>query len=186
VLLPPAVSWILTVTLAVAGGCFGYQCVRPVPGVAGRVSPVLHVTMCAAMVAMAWPWGTRVPQRPQAALFAAGALWFLVSAARARRMSRAVAHAHHTLMALVMVWMVAAPPAAHARAGHAGHAAMTGMTGPPPASVMFAAYFALAALVWLADAATATGPDRTVRRLAGAAGHAAMSAGAGVLTLAMS
>lgn len=183
-LLSPAVSWVLTVTLAAAGGCFVHQCLRPVA--CGRISPLLQVVMCAAMVTMAWPWGARVPHRPQAALFAAGALWFLASAARARRMSRAMADAHHALMAVVMVWMPATPPAAHDRAGHTDHGAMTGMTGPLPGAVLLTAYFALAALVWLADAATATGPDRTVRRLADAAGHAAMSAGAGVLTLALS
>lgn len=184
-LLPPAVSWILTVALAAAGGCFAHRCLGPAPGVAARVSSLLHVAMCAAMLAMAWPWGTRVPAPPQVAVFAAGALWFVASAARTRRTSRALADAHHALMAAVMVWMLAAPASAHDRAGHRAMPGMGGTDGPPPGAVMFAAYFTVATLVWLAEAGAATGTGRSARHLATAAAHATMSAAAGVLTFAL-
>jgi hypothetical protein len=180
----------LTVVFACSGGWFLYRSARVEPGVADRISLLLHTVMCAAMIAMVWSWGARIPHWPQVAVLGSIALWFLVLAVRAQRMTRALREAHHALMAAVMVWMAGAPMPVHAGAsvpaGHGAMAGMAGMTGPSPAAVVLAAYSLLTALVWLAEAGTATGPEPYLRRMSKAAGHAAMSAGTGVLVLTMS
>ncbi|WP_345353729.1 DUF5134 domain-containing protein [Actinoallomurus liliacearum] len=170
-------------------GWFLYQSACSTAGAAERISLVLHAVMCLVMIPMVWPWGARVPHGPQAAVLGASAAWFVASAVRARRMTPAVKDAHHALMSAVMAWMVVMPMplptdgAAPRMDG--GHAAMGRMSGPAPAAVTLAAYCLVAAVVWLAEAGTATSPESPARRLPAAAGHAAMSLGAGVLTLAM-
>lgn len=184
--LPPSACWILTVVFACSGGWFLYRCARSVSGVTDRISLLLHAVMCLAMIAMIWPWGARLPHRPQVALLGSSVLWFLVLAVRARRMTRALREAHHALMAAVMVWMVGVSMPMPGRAGAVapeGHTAMAGMNGPPPAAVMLAVYSLVAAFIWLAEAGTAAGPEPSLHRLSRVAGHAAMSAGTGVLIL---
>ncbi|MDN3353633.1 DUF5134 domain-containing protein [Actinomadura sp. DC4] len=176
--LPSYACWCLTVAFACAGGWFLYRCARSTAGAAERLSLFLHVVMALVMIPMVW--GARVPHTPQVAVLAATVAWFAVLAVRAGRMMPAIQHAHHALMAAVMIWMVVMPAPAGGPVSH--HAGMAPMGGPAPAAVTLAGYFFLAAAVWLAEAGTATGP----RRLPAAAGHAAMSLGTAVLTLAMS
>ncbi|GLY75232.1 DUF5134 domain-containing protein [Actinoallomurus iriomotensis] len=188
--LPPSAGWCLSVVFACSGGWFLYQCVRATAGTAERISLFLHAVMCLVMIPMVWPWGARIPHGPQVTLLGAGVVWFVVSAVRERRMTPAIRDAHHALMAAMMAWMVITPMPVP-RDGPAprmagGHAAMAQMSGPTPAAVTLAAYCLVATVVWLAEAGTATGPQPLIRRLPSAAGHAAMSLGAGVLTLAMS
>jgi Domain of unknown function (DUF5134) len=149
------------------------------------------------MIPMVWPWGARVPHGPQVAVLGSGVVWFVVLAVRARRMMPAIKDAHHALMAALMVWMVVMPMPARSNIsapGTGGQAGMGHRNGPAPAAVTLAAYCLVATVIWIVEAGTTTGTaastaagtERPGHRLPAAAGHAAMSLGAGVLTLAMS
>jgi hypothetical protein len=184
--LHPSACWLLTVVFACSGGWFLYHCAHSTPGIANRISLLLHAAMCVVMIIMVWPWGTRVPHGPQIALLGSGMVWFAVLAVRARRTTHAIKDAHHAVMAAVMVWMVAMPMPGHAEASaHGGHAAMAQTSGPSPAAQILATYCLVAALGWIAQVSTAAGRERSLHRLSSAAGHAAMTVGTGVLTLAM-
>ena len=188
--LPLIACWFLTAAFACSGGWFLYQCTRSGVGVADRVSMLLHTVMCLAMIPMLWPWGARVPDGPQIAVLGSGVVWFAVRAAGARRGMPAIKDAHHALMAALMVWMVVMPmPAQSDASAHStggGHTAMGHVQGPAPGIVMLAAYCFVALVIWLVEAGIAARTQRSIHRLPAAAGHAAMSLGAGVLTLAMS
>lgn len=190
VFLPPFASWSLTVVFSCLGGWFLYQGARTANGAADRISSFLHAVMCVAMIVMVWPWGARIPHGLQVAVLGTGAVWFVVLAVRARRMMTALKDAHHALIAALMAWMVVMPMSAPGETPESGtnrgHAAMGQMDGPAPAAVTFAVYCFVAAVVWLAEACTATGSEPLPRRLREATGHAAMSLGVCVLILAMS
>jgi hypothetical protein len=199
VFLPLSISWVLTIAFVSSCGWFLYQGARSSAGVTDRISLLAHAVMCVAMVAMVWPWGTRLPPSAQFAALGSSALWFLLLAVRARRTTLAVANAHHTLMAFVMIWMVVAalPAPSHPQAGNtaiSGMSEMPGMSdmpgmsempGPSTAALVFGVYFLVAALVGLAAAVRAASPGRPLRSLSKATGHAVMSVGAGVLALVM-
>lgn len=191
--LPLSISWVLTIAFVSSCGWFLYQGARSSAGVTDRISLLAHAVMCVAMVAMVWPWGTRLPPSVQIAVLGSSALWFLLLAVRARRTTLVVASAHHTLMAAVMIWMVMAalPAPSHPQAGNtaiSGMSDMPGMSempGPSTAALVFGVYFLVAALVGLAAAVRAASPGRPLRSLSKATGHAVMSVGAGVLALVM-
>jgi hypothetical protein len=106
--------------------------------------------------------------------------------------SSAIGDAHHALMAALMVWMVVMPmpmpmPMDEGMAGMAMDASAGTSPGNGPAPVvLLVAYCFVATFVLVVQAGRVSASERSVRRLPAAAGHAAMSLGAGVLTLAMS
>jgi hypothetical protein len=186
--------WLLTAVFAAA--CLGSVPARgraATARVAGRISDVFHLLMCAALIAMTWRSEPIAPAWFLTALFGCAVVWFglagpgAVAGFRARRLPGL----HHALMAGTMIWMITAMAAAM-RMVPAGPArsAMSAMPAMPrPAtpgavlvvSVLLVAYFALAAVPWLM---LAVGPGPRVNDRA-AAGHAAMSAGMAAMLLAM-
>jgi hypothetical protein len=173
-----------------------HQCARS-GGVADRISTFLHALMCLAMIPMLWLWGARVPHELQVLVLGSSVVWFAVLAAGAHRVMPAIKDGHHALMAALMVWMVVMPIPAQSdisAPGTGGQAGMGHTNRPAPTAVMLAAYCLVATVIWLVEAGTTTGTasstaagtERPGHRLPTAAGHAAMSVGAGVLTLAMS
>ena len=175
--------WTLTALFAVVTAFGLYQTARPVAtgprGVpAARLTHLLHAVMGAAMLAMAWPWGTRLPVLPQAVLFGAAAVWFLlVAVVPGSALRNAISGGHarihsvlHAAMMGTMAWMVAAMSASMTTARHApggvGTASMPGMAMPGggPGTAMglhggsrvaagvLAGCFTLIALWWLARA----------------------------------
>lgn len=196
--------WILTAVFAATGVFCGYRCLRH--GTAGaRVSDLLHVLMCAGMVAMAWPAAMAFARVPQTILFAAAAAWF-AGALVVRRGDHGdhsgVAHAHHALMMAGMAWMVFVMPsamsgmvmsAAEHGGEHAGMAMGDGMTmsgsAPPHVAIVagiLAVLFLVAGTGWLARAIDLGRADhRPNLRTTGLAAEGAMSLGMAVMTVAM-
>ncbi|APU16045.1 DUF5134 domain-containing protein [Actinoalloteichus fjordicus] len=136
----PLLRWLFTIGFAVALLGFLRQLVgRPAdgPSLPARISALAHVLMCAAMVAMTWPWGMSIPLTPQLVVFSLATAWFLaltVGRLRAGREQAAgpSAHVHHTLMAAAMVWMLAIMPAAMtAPSSSGGHVHALAALGSP-------------------------------------------------------
>ncbi|MER7243242.1 DUF5134 domain-containing protein [Kribbella sp. NPDC000426] len=198
-LLPSFASWCLTLAFACSGGWFVYQAISGAGDLTAKVSPLLHAVMCLVMIPMAWPEGLPPASVPQVALLGTATIWFAVSAARARRFKVAISNIHHALMAALMVWMVVMPmpmpmpmPAGAEMPGMQtdGHAmemdpGTTPTGGIAPGLAALAAYCLVVTVVLLVRAGRTVRTSRSVRHLPSAAGHAAMSFGAGVLILAM-
>lgn len=137
-----SLRWIITALFVFAAGYCGYRIMR-VAHWNARIDHGFHLVMCAAMVAMAWPWGLRVPLLPQAVFFTVAAVWFAITSAR-RTPSSADAHDHHphgpamggyhAFMMAAMVWMVAVMAgwlpgaAAHEHSSDHSPGDMTGMS----------------------------------------------------------
>jgi Domain of unknown function (DUF5134) len=108
-----SLRWVLTVAFAVAAGFHLARSVRPGWG-GDRLSEVLHLTMCLAMIVMVWPWGVRVPATVWLAVFIASTGWFAMRAVRSAGGRRAVPVFFATAAA-AMVWMSASPAVAAPR-----------------------------------------------------------------------
>ncbi|MGW1681126.1 DUF5134 domain-containing protein [Saccharopolyspora sp. NPDC002376] len=179
---------------------------REIPGgPAVRISTAWHVVMSAAMVAMCWPWGMTIPVAPQLVLFALMAVWFLALTANIGWCTghRRWQHAHHAVMAAGMCWMLAAMPSlmshGESDSGHVHHHSMgsgilASAPDPTPANwvavvfLLLGGYFVLTALPWLSAAVdigrkAQTRPQREAAYEATC--HAAMTAGMGVMFLAV-
>ncbi|WP_460348140.1 DUF5134 domain-containing protein [Actinoallomurus acanthiterrae] len=192
--------WLLTAVFTVAG-LESLLALRRVgmTRASDRISEAFHVLMSAALIAMTWRSEPASAVWLQTALFGCAAVWFLLAGPgqmvplAVRRLSGV----HHALTAGAMIWMITAMPA-DMRMTHEGlaRAAMPAMSQPamshssshssmPAAvkavSVLLAAYFALAAVLW---SVWACGPGRRVNGRP-AAGDAAMSAGMAAMLLAM-
>ncbi|PWI42662.1 DUF5134 domain-containing protein [Streptomyces sp. ICBB 8177] len=115
--------WTLTLAFALVTTFSVTRAVRPGAGHGGsansqRVTHALHALMGLAMIAMAWPWGRRLPVAPQVALFSLAAVWFVASVAlNDRRMWAHDGDGHprlhgflHAVMMGAMAWMVAVMP----------------------------------------------------------------------------
>ena len=181
----PALRWIVTVAFAATGVFCLYRCLRHGSGT-HRVGDVLHVLMCAGMIAMAWPAGMTFARVPQVLLFSAAAVWFtgvlvLGSAGAHGRLSLG----QHALMMGGMAWMVLVMPAAMAgmtmtpaasgeHAAHGGAAMQMGASSSPgvaAVAVVLAVVFLVAGTAWLARALDSGRTERGLRL--GTAGHAA-------------
>ncbi|OZM70165.1 DUF5134 domain-containing protein [Amycolatopsis antarctica] len=206
-------QWLLTILFS-ATGCWSVAelVTRQARG-REQIDALCHLFMSAFMVAMLWPWGMGIPAAPQILLFTVAALWFLATmvlgiretGGRARSVPR-LSRLHHVLMMGAMAWMVAVMPALmHARPADDGgghHHALASATAvslaEPSAQVSVAtvavttvlgALLILASLPWLSSAldhgraATLTAAQR--RTALTHAGHAAMSLGMGVASIAM-
>jgi Domain of unknown function (DUF5134) len=186
-----AARWLLTAVFAAA--CLGSVPTRgraATAPVAGRISDVFHVLMCAALIAMTWRSEPTASAWFQTALFGCAVIWFGLASPGGIARSRAgrLPGLHHALMAGTMIWMITAMPAARrmmqARPARSAMPAMPRPAAPGAVlivSVLLVAYFALATVPWLA---LAVGPGPRVNDRA-AAGHAAMSAGMAAMLLAM-
>ncbi|MGW3966638.1 DUF5134 domain-containing protein [Amycolatopsis sp. NPDC005003] len=190
--------WIVTVVFVAAGAFCLYRCVRQGPATS-RVGDVLHVAMCAAMVAMVWPATMGLAGLPQVALFGFAAAWFAVATVRGGAHGSRWHPGYHAVMMLAMVWMVFAMPRAMVGSGAATTMDMPGMEGMAmalpsaggvPADVVIVALtlaiaFGLAGTAFLArvvdGARVASPPVRT----AGWGADALMGLGTCVLLLAM-
>jgi len=182
--------WIVTLAFAAAGAFCLYRCVRHGSAV-HRVRDVLHLLMCAGMVAMAWPGAMHVARIPQIVVFAVAAAWFagMLVVGRKNRLSPG----HHALMMAGMAWMVRVMPLAMSGTAtpasgsdeHAGMAmgATTTMTGDTPAhvtivAVVLAVVFLAAGISRLARAIDTGRGDSTPRlRTAGLGVDGVMSLG---------
>lgn len=195
--------WIVTALFVVTGAFCAYRCVRE-RSWPDRAGDVLHLVMCVAMVAMAWPATMSVARVPQTVFFGLAALWFLVAAFTGRAHDghggRRVA-VYHVVMMAAMAWMVfVMPRAMSGMTGPGGTMDMPGMPGmsmaaggaggAAPADVTVVALvllilFVVAGLAFLAraiDDARASGPPlRTLGR--GADGL--MALGMGLMLVAM-
>lgn len=182
--LSPLVALGLSLGLVGAGGWFLGEGARG----GHRVSAVMHGVMCWAMVPMLWSWGPRVPRAPQVVVLVAGGLWFVLQAARERRTLPAVVELHHAVMAALMVWMVVmpmpTPPKTPSMPDMPGMAQMQGTGQAPVPVLVIAGYCFLSGILWLVGVVRSD-PDTGVRRLVTGFGHAVMSAGMGIATLAM-
>jgi hypothetical protein len=209
--------WILTVLFTVITVFSLHRAVRPGPAdraPADRATHILHAVMGLAMLAMAWPWGVRLPAPPQVVLFTLAALWFALTTAIPRlggRHPRGHSVLHAVMMG-AMAWMIAAMANAMAPAGggasggdttsmpgmamggSGGTSAMSLHGAAGTAAGVLSAVFLLTALWWLARAfgtarhATAAGPSaaRTAEQLAYDAGcHGGMALGMAVMLLLM-
>lgn len=166
--------WLVTIAFAgVALFCL-YRCLRGGP-VGGRVGDVLHVLMCAGMIAMAWPAATNFAHVPQLLLFALAAVWFVgmtVFGVSCHEAHNRFALGHHALMMGGMAWMLLVMPTA-----------MAGMTMSTPkqvaiVGVVLAVVFLVAGVGRLAHAVD-TGRARPARWMptAGQAADGVMSLG---------
>ncbi|OZD10397.1 DUF5134 domain-containing protein [Rhodococcus sp. 05-2256-B2] len=111
-----SLRWICTALFTFAAGWCLFRVVSASAS-SVRIGHGLHLSMCTAMIAMAWPWGDSVPLLPQGVFFSAATVWFTVSAfgiRSATKNSIAGASAHgsmtniyHAVMMAAMVWMLA-------------------------------------------------------------------------------
>jgi hypothetical protein len=153
----PALRWVFTVAFAAVGAFCLYRGLRD-GALTRRVSGVLHLVLCAGMIAMAWPAAMDFAPAPQLLVFGFAAVWYtglLVSGARAH-------DGYHAVMAAAMAWMVLV---------------MSRGAAPDPAAVLTVA-FAVAGTFWLARAIAAV---RSRLRAAGLAADAVMGWGMAVL-----
>ncbi|MEA5362920.1 DUF5134 domain-containing protein [Amycolatopsis sp., V23-08] len=196
--------WILTILFVLTGAFCAYRCVRQ-GSVPERVGDVLHVVMCVAMVAMAWPVGMGIARLPQTVVFGLAAAWFAgvaaTGASHADHGGRRAA-VYHVVMMAAMAWMVFVMPRAMGGMSGGGgtmdmpgHPGMSMPAGPAgggsPVDVTIVALvllvvFVVAGLVFLAraiDEARASGPPlRSLGR--GADGVMALGMGLMLLTMA--
>ncbi|HVV08007.1 DUF5134 domain-containing protein [Amycolatopsis sp.] len=190
--------WILTLAFAGAGAFCAYRFLRH-GSAAHRVSDVLHLAMCAGMIAMAWPAAMNLARVPQILLFSIAALWFtglLVFDVRCHHGKLALGY--HAVMTAAMAWMVLIMPtamsgtstAAPAAGGeHAGMDMGAGtLTIDAPAHVVVVAIvltivFAVAGVLWLARAIDGARPAHAPwLPAAGLATDAVMGLGMAVMT----
>ena len=151
-----AVAWLLTGIFSITGV---YSLIRAGRGGAAtdRLSYGAHVLMSAAMVAMSWSWGMRIPATVEIVVFSLAALFYGYLLVAAPQAHAGPGGAHHSGPALIgyhvgmmtsMVWMAIAMGRAMgsrmAGMGEGGTAAMGGMepavtsplnSGPGPAEM---------------------------------------------------
>ncbi|MGP4017578.1 DUF5134 domain-containing protein [Saccharopolyspora sp. 5N708] len=189
--------WIVTALFMLTGAFWAYRSVKH-GTFPDRAGDVLHVVMCVAMVAMAWPATMSIARLPQTVFFGLAAVWFLVVSlvgeAHDYRGGRGTA-LHHVVVMAAMAWMVFVMP--RAMGGMSTHVGMTGMPGMPmpgdgavPADVTVVALvlmvlFVVAGLVFLAraiDGARTSGP---VLRTLSSGADGLMALGMGLMLVAM-
>lgn len=151
-----SLQWALTAAFSVAALFHLVGWVRPAgagrPPVDGRrTTELLHLVMCVAMIAMVWPWGSRVPASIWIGTFAISAGWFVARAVRTPGRRRVPAF--FATAAAAMIWMGAAPAHASPGGGHQHGMAMAGaghVAGGSAAwiSAGVGGYLMLAALWW--------------------------------------
>ncbi|GLY42856.1 DUF5134 domain-containing protein [Amycolatopsis sp. NBRC 101858] len=195
--------WILTAIFAATGAFCAYRCLRQGTP-AERTGDVLHVVMCVAMVAMAWPATMSVARWPQTVFFAAAAVWFVGVAASG------TSHAdhggprvaiYHVVMMGAMAWMVfVMPRAMDGMTGSGGtmdmpgHEGMlmpgAGAAGTTPADVtavalVLVAVFVVAGLVFLSRAIDDARASRPPLRSLGSGTSGVMALGMALMLLTM-
>ncbi|CAM4217008.1 hypothetical protein MB901379_02371 [Mycobacterium basiliense] len=186
--------WVVTVLFALSAGGF----ILAVGGGHRRatsiVGQLLHIVMAAAMIAMAWPGGARLPTTAPMMFFLFAAVWFSVVALSRAGARHRVVNSYHTLMMLAMAWMYAVMnprllprqqagqhggtmpgmSEMHASAVHAGYPGWINAV-----NWLIALVFALAALVWAYRYFTPQNGDSAecADRRSGIFGQALMAAG---------
>lgn len=176
----PGLRWILTVLFAVIVAYSLYRATRPGDTLWARLIQVLHALMGAAMLAMVWPWGMKVPALAECIAFGLATAWFLLLAVLpgpTLRTSVGGGHprlhnALHATMMGAMAWMALVMPSAmappHGSGGSGGSGSdMADMPGmamggsgsgmsmslhgtPRTVAGVLCAFFVLTALWWLA------------------------------------
>ena len=106
-----SLRWIVTIAFTAVGLFCLYRCVRESTATQ-RIDDVLHVLMCVAMVAMAWPAAMDVARVPQIVLFGAAALWFAGVLVAGRSGHGRLALGYHAVLMAAMAWMVLVMPSA--------------------------------------------------------------------------
>lgn len=134
------------------------------------VGDLLHVLMCAVMVAMSWSWWNALPALPQIILFAVSTAWFALLALLRLAEGRTDASTHgplhqgqHAVMMLAMVWMVVTMSA---DPGASTHSMTMLPTGAGLLGVAFTGALAVSGLLQLAEAHESRGPRAGLRMMA--------------------
>ena len=190
-----AARWLLTAVFAAAAMATGTGIWagirRPAAGpasLASRAAASFCVVMCAALIAMTWLSESAAVAWVQVAGFGCAAVRFGLASGGTSGQRLALPALHHAMMAVAMIWMLAAVagviPMRSAATGNSAMATMPAAPLPIPVLVisgLAAAYCAAACIPWLVRA---IGPGLRVANTA-AAGQAAMSAGMAVMLIAM-
>lgn len=166
-------DWILTVLFAITGViCLWHLALSAEHrehAVEVRGVDALHLAMSVAMIVMIWwPPGT-TGTWVQVALFAVIGAAILIGGLRATRWPVRVDSVAHVLLAVAMIWMLAAMPLimgydpASGAGGHAGHGAVPAASTGPAASVEIST--PVAAITWTLVAVSAVCAIWWVRRL---------------------
>lgn len=140
----PAVQWTLTVLFA-ASSIYSLWRLAGCRHVFTGLGHTLHLGMNLGMVAMAWPWWSRLPVVPQLVFFAAAAVFFASAAGWhavdglpsgepvqqrwAGHHQDASVQAVHAVMMLAMVWAVAVMSPVQGAAHHLDHGAHAARLG---------------------------------------------------------
>lgn len=185
-------AWTLT-TLFVLTGCYALTrwstAVSARWPAARRTAELAHVVMSAAMVVMTWTWYGSTGLWVQVALFTVFGAFFGVAAVRGIHCGSPgrVAGAAHALMAVAMVWMLAAMPvimplAVPASGGgghgrHAGHGGAHSASGAGDAMHAGQAAWAVAVTVALCVALLVAAGFWAVRSVGGGAAGGGSAAG---------
>lgn len=161
-----ALQLILSVIFGVSGIYFVVRLFIGV-GSVDRIINLAHVLMSATMFAMVWPWGAHVPLAPQFIVFSVAAVWFVYLAVFRPNVPFGAISAHHrrplllgyhAIMMASMVWMAAQmslTPMSKSMASMSMGTPSHAMTAPSWAlaiSFVFAAFFALATVVFIVEA----------------------------------
>lgn len=197
----PLMSWTLTMVFAATSAWCLVGCLRPSAAMASaahRISHLCHAAMGAAMLAMIWPWGAIIPAPLQVIVFMLAAIWFLALALHARRRIEIRKPLHHALMMAAMSGMILAMPATMTMCSSGTLPQWTAFAGASGAlallSIALAAYFTVTALSWIGiERALLFAGQHAARPNAALASsptpdaicHSAMSAGMGLMLLAM-
>lgn len=125
-----ALRWIATALFGVSIATYTYILVAQHRRWPGTVTHLLHLTMSAAMILMAWHVGMGFPTVAPMLFFGLATVWFLCMAGPVSCAGRdRVTHGYNALVMAAMAWMYLVMNGTIN--GHAGHtqAAMSGMSG---------------------------------------------------------
>ncbi|MFI5894923.1 DUF5134 domain-containing protein [Actinoplanes sp. NPDC051513] len=165
--------------------------------VVDRLSRVIHVVGCAAMILASWSWGSKLPVWPQEAAFTLAAGWFFVRAVHGP-LDRTQSHGsrwhdfHHAAMAGAVTWSIAVMTDPHTMGGHPASARPAPAVSPADGltAAVLTVYFVVAAWPWLSVALRAVRKSNhhelgKRRPAVEAASHGVMSIGMAAMFLAM-
>lgn len=100
--------WLVTVLFALSAAECGLAIITQRRPWTVVVSHGLHFVMAAAMAAMAWPWGARLPTTGPVLFFLLAAGWFVTLAVVVTRTTASrMVSGYHGLMMLATAWMYA-------------------------------------------------------------------------------
>lgn len=135
----PVAQWLLTILFFVTA-VYAAAWILRANGIRDRIGYAIHLVMSAAMLIMVWPWGMNFALIPQAVVFSAATVWFLVQflLPGTPRHDRETADGHHdarrsllyhAAMMAAMVFMAVGMSTMRAGDGAGGSMNMGSMPG---------------------------------------------------------